>query len=109
LDQALPPLDYTPRRWQAVVTDARHFLRDWAARAHELGWSELAVFGCHAVKPAARFDAMGLVTALNGLRIVEMFSDRAALEGPHNARLTFYRHEPRVAECEQATIWGVGS
>ncbi|MCH8189280.1 MAG: hypothetical protein IIB66_11410, partial [Proteobacteria bacterium] len=58
---AMPcPASCPAARWEALREDAYTFLRDHAARAHELGWTALDLFGVHPEKPWARFDAIGL-------------------------------------------------
>ena len=77
--------------WEALREDAYRFLRDWAARAHELGWTAPDLFGAHPVKPWVRFDGMGLVPVLNGARVVALSDTEAVIEKPNGARLTFHR------------------
>ncbi len=48
------PASCPDAKWQALREDAYRFLRDYAARAHELGWTVLDLFGVHPVKPWAR-------------------------------------------------------
>ncbi len=78
-------------KWQVLREDAYRFLRDHAARAHELGWTALDLFGVHPVKPWVRFDHMGLVPLLNGARVTALSDLEAVIEKPSGARLTFRR------------------
>ena len=49
---AMPcPASCPEARWNVVREDAYRFLRDHAARAHELGWTALNLFGVHPEKP----------------------------------------------------------
>ena len=99
-----PPAGYTTELWRLLVRDAEHFIDTWAGQAAALGWSDLEVFGCHRRSPAARLDAMGLVAALNGDRIVAMTDDDAVIE---NARGTRARHFRQLTapEGEWAVLW----
>ncbi len=77
--------------WEALREDAYHFLRDWAARAHELGWTALDLFGVHPERPLERFDCMGLVPLLNGAGVTALSDTEAVIEKPNGARLAFHR------------------
>ena len=90
-------------RWKALREDAYHFLRDHAARAHELGWTDHDLFGVHPEKPWGRFDHMGLVPLLNGAKVVDLSTDKAVIEKPSGARLTFRRRG--IAPDETCLIW----
>jgi hypothetical protein len=51
------PGDVPPRRWLRFIDDCGHFLDGgWAARAKELGWGPLDLFGCDRERPFARID-----------------------------------------------------
>ncbi len=90
-------------RWEALREDAYTFLRGHAARAHELGWTALDLFGAHPVKPWVRFDAMGLVPLLSGAKVVALFEGQAVIEKPSGARLTFRRRT--MAPDEACLVW----
>lgn len=83
--------------------DSYTFLRDWAARAHELGWTEYDLFGTHPEKPWVRFDRMGLVPLLNGAKVVALSDIEAVIEKPSGARMTFRRCGQVPAET--CLIW----
>ncbi len=101
---ALPcPASCPAEWWQALREDAYHFLRDWAARAQELGWPPLTLFGVHPEKPRERFDCMGLVPLLNGAAIVALSHSEAVIEKSNGARLTF-RRRGQVSD-EACLIW----
>ncbi len=85
------PASCPDAKWQTLREDAYTFLRDHAARAHELGWTALDLFGVHPVKPWVRFDHMGLVPLLNGARVTALSDIEAVIEKPSGARATFRR------------------
>ncbi len=85
------PASCPAERWKVLREDAYTFLRDHAARAHEVGWTVLDLFGVHPVKPWVRFDHMGLVPLLNGARVTALSDIEVVIEKPSGARLTFRR------------------
>ncbi len=97
------PASCPDAKWQALREDAYHFLRDHAARAHGLGWTEYDLFGVHPVKPWVRFDCMGLVPLLNGAKVTALSDIEAVIEKPSGARVTFRRRGQASAEI--CLIW----
>ena len=98
-----PPASCSAERWETLREDAYTFLRDWAARAHELGWTALDLFGVHPVKPWVRFDRMGLVPILDGARITALSDIEAVIEKPSGARVT-WRRRGQVPD-ETCLVW----
>jgi hypothetical protein len=46
------PVDgFSVERWQALIADSERFLARWGARALQLGWTELDLFGVHPEGP----------------------------------------------------------
>ncbi len=97
------PASCPEARWNALREDAVRFLRDHAARAHELGWTALDLFGVHPARPRERFDAMGLVPLLAAAKVVALSEGQAVIEKPSGARLTFHKRG-RVPD-ETCLIW----
>ncbi len=97
------PASCPTERWNVLREDAYTFLRDHAARAHEVGWTVLDLFGVHPVKPWVRFDHMGLVPLLNGARVTALSDIEAVIEKPSGARLTFRKRGQASAEI--CLIW----
>ena len=95
---------HTNDRWRVLVRGADHFIDTWAGQAAALSWTDLEVFGVHRAAPATRYDAMGLVAALNGDRIVAMTADDAVIENARGARARHYR-QLTAPECELALVW----
>ena len=91
-------------RWKALREDAYHFLRDYAARAHALGWVACDLFAVHPVKPWVRFDVMGLVPLLQGRRITALSESRAEIRDHGGGKLT-YRRAPRASPSEACLVW----
>ena len=95
-----PPLDFPASRWDRLRADLAAFVESpWRAEAERLGWSELDLFGVSADRPYTRIDALGLVPALDGCRIVELSGDAALLETPGGARQSFRRRPDRPVGC----------
>ncbi len=90
-------------KWQTLREDAYHFLRDHAARARQLGWTALDLFGVHRERPWVYFDCMGLVPLLNGGKVVTLSDFEAVIEKPSGARMTF-RRRARVPD-ETCPVW----
>ncbi len=99
------PASCPAARWEALCEGAYRFLRDWAAQAHELGWTALDLFGVHPLKPWARLNAMGLVVLLNGARVTALSDLEAVIEKPNGARLTF-RRRGQVPD-ETCLLWNL--
>ena len=97
------PASCPAERWEILREDAYRFLRDHAARAHELGWAALDLFGVHPEKPWVRFDVMGLVPLLNEARVVALSDIEVVIERPSGARFTF-RRRGQVPD-ETCLIW----
>ena len=98
------PAGYSKERWRLIVRDAEHFIDTWAGQAAALGWTTPEIFGGHCRAPATRYDATGLVTALNGDRVVAMTDDDAVIENARGARARHYR-QLTAPEGEQAILW----
>jgi hypothetical protein len=73
------PVMIEPKRWPQLQEDANRFVDQWGRQAAALGWSTLAVFGCHPTHPADRYDAMGLVWMIVGAEVVAMGTEVANL------------------------------
>ena len=99
------PASCPEARWNVLREDSYTFLRDWAARAHELGWTEYDLFGTHPEKPWVRFDRMGLLLVLDGGRVVALSDIEAVIEKPSGARTTF---RPRgLTVDETCLLWNL--
>ena len=99
------PASCPEERWNVLREDSYTFLRDWAARAHDLGWAEYDLFGVHPERPWVRFDVMGFVPLLNGTRVIALSDTEAVIEKPSGARVTFRRRG--VAPDEACLVWGL--
>jgi hypothetical protein len=97
LDPSKPPGDVPPRRWLRFIDDCGHFLDgSWAARAMELGWGPLDLFGCDRERPFSRIDRAGLLWLINGRKLIALTADSAALERPSGGRQTYCRSPVEV-------------
>jgi hypothetical protein len=86
-----PPSGFWPERWRRVVDVTGVFLDRWADTAIACGWTDLDVFGCDPVRPAARFDCMGLVLLLDRCEVVGVDEAGADLVMNTGARQRFRR------------------
>jgi len=94
-------------RWQQLLHDAQTFLTSpWAPRAMALGWEERALFGLHPRAPFARYEARGLVPALEGRRLLCLSESCAAMQAPSGARLSLYRAALDPYR-EAVPFWGI--
>lgn len=100
-----PPAAIEAWRWQQVINDTGRFLDHWVIRAVVLGWRTLDVFGAHAEKPEARFDAAGLVWCLRGAKVVSITEKAVQLRTPSGAVQTFTRCDP--AHPEAVAVWSL--
>ena len=99
------PASCPDARWQTLRENAYTFLRDHAARAHEMGWTALDLFGVHPEKPWERFDSMGLVPLLNRAKVAALSDTEAVIEKPNGARVTF-RRRGQVPD-ETCLVWSL--
>jgi hypothetical protein len=80
------------RRWAQFLEDARAFRASgFAVQARALGWTEADLFGCNELRPFARIDCMGLISLLNGDRIVALTAEGAVIEAKGGSQLTYQR------------------
>ncbi len=100
------PASCPDAKWQALREDAYTFLRNHAARAHELGWTALDLFGVHRTRPWVRFDVLGLVPLLAVAKVVALSEGQAVIEKPSGARFMFRRHT--MAPDETCLVWELG-
>ena len=70
------PTDVPLHRWRQFVDDAVNFVTDgknWPTRAFDLGWNALDLFGCNRIRPLDYLGSAGLVWAINGGRVIELY------------------------------------
>jgi hypothetical protein len=82
-----PPNDVPRHRWRQFVDDCKRFLtpsENWAERAHHLRWDAMALFGCAPKRPLDYSGSVGLLWAINGGRLVELYRDWAVIDLPVN-------------------------
>ncbi len=99
LDPDHAPGDVPLKRWRQFVDACGKFLDNgWAAKASELGWGPLDLFGCDRNKPFARIDHAGLLWLLNGDRLVMLTADHAIIETVTGARQTYRRRPIKLGQ-----------
>jgi hypothetical protein len=86
------PIEYFPVWWASrVSSDADNFLSRWGHAAHQLGWTDLDLFGVHPAAPGSRFDIMGLIPLLQGGYVIALTAEAATIRRPSRAILTYRR------------------
>jgi hypothetical protein len=95
LDYVRSPPAVPPIRWQLFLGDCHSFLSssgNWAERAAALGWSALALFGCHRTRPLEHLGSAGLLWAVNGGKLAELHRDWAVIaRGSDKSRQIYHR------------------
>lgn len=86
------------------MDDGGYFLDAWGRQAAALGWKAVDVFGVNRDAPEWRYDGMGLVTCLNGRRVVAITQDTARIDCGDGAVLTFHRTENAC----RTVLWNLG-
>ncbi|WP_404713176.1 hypothetical protein [Sphingomonas sp. MMS24-J13] len=105
LAEMAAPDGWTRDAWPIVQGDAERFAISWAHEAIRLGWSIGSLFGFDPDQP---YGFTGLVVALRGDRVVDMFKDDlgrdvAAIKKVTGGYRWHYRHMPD----EAAPIWSL--
>jgi hypothetical protein len=102
LGQHHPPSDIPPHRWRQFVSDCNNFLsarEKWAERAAELGWDALALFGCHRNRPLMYLGSAGLLWAINGGKLVNLYRDWAVIKpAPDGSPRAYHRRHLDAAD-----------
>jgi hypothetical protein len=99
LNPRRPPPDVAMHRWRQFLTDCNHFLsaHGFAERAAAKGWDALALFGCGLHRRLVHRGAAGLLWAIAGGRLVELYPDWAVVELAENgSRRIFDRRRLEV-------------
>jgi hypothetical protein len=87
--------------------DCHSFLtspESWAERAATLGWNALALFGCHRSRPLEHLGSAGLLWAINGGNLVELYRDWAVIERQQDKTRQVY-HQRRQDEAQVTLPW----
>jgi hypothetical protein len=107
LDYARSPAAVPLIRWRQFLGDCHGFLNSsdsWAERAATLGWSALALFGCHHRRPLEHLASAGLLWAINGGKLVELHRDWAVIERAEE-RSRHVHHRRSSAAANIALPW----
>jgi hypothetical protein len=81
----------THNQWSDVFTDSESFLARWGHVADQMGWTALDLFGVHPIRPAGRFDVMGVLLLLRKGEVMTLTADGALMKRPSGAVLRFSR------------------
>lgn len=100
------PAKFPAARWVQVTADAETFLQTWAAKAHQFGWQDWELFGCHRQAPWHRIQGLGLIPLLQGDTVVALTSTEAAVRTRTGAMQTFRRRQADpLYPAERCLIW----
>jgi hypothetical protein len=94
-------------RWHLFLGDCHSFLsppENWAERAATLGWNALALFGCYRTRPLEHLGSAGLLWAISGGKLVELYRDWAIIERQHDKSRQVY-HRRRQDEAQVTLPW----
>jgi hypothetical protein len=95
LDYVRCPATVPLIRWHLFLGDCHSFLcssEKWAERAAALRWDALALFGCHRTRPLEHLGNAGLLWAINGGKLAELYREWAVIErGNDKSRQIFHR------------------
>jgi hypothetical protein len=94
-------------RWHLFLGDCHSFLsssENWAERAAALGWNALALFGCHRARPLEHLGSAGLLWAINGGNLLELYRDWAVIERQQDKSRQVH-HRRRQDEAHVALPW----
>jgi len=109
LDDVRCPATVPLVRWHLFLGDCHRFLtssENWAERTAALGWSSLALFGCHRTRPLDHLGSAGLLWAINGGELVQLHRDWALIERPGNR--SQHVHHRRAVPAPNVTLPWVG-
>jgi hypothetical protein len=109
LDYVRSPPAVPAIRWHLFLGDCHSFLssfENWAERAAVLGWNALALFGCHRSRPLEHLGSAGLLWAINGGNLVELYRDWAVIERRRDkSRQVYHRRRQDEARVTLPCIW----
>ena len=92
------PAAVSAERWRRLQLDSCCFVRDgWAAKAADLGWATLDLWGCHPQRPLQRVDLAGALWLLGGGDITAISDSVIAIRTSTGPLLAFYRRQHRPA------------
>jgi hypothetical protein len=86
--------DVMLHRWRQFVDDCHRFIvsdEGWARRAADLGWDEVALFGCSPINPLGYLGIAGLLWIVAGGRIIRLRADGADVQSADGQSRTFRR------------------
>ena len=92
-------------RWRQFVDDCHRFIvsdEGWARRAADLGWDEVALFGCSPINPLGYLGIAGLLWNVAGGRIIRLRADGADIQTADGQSRTFRRR--RVTTPARVTL-----
>jgi hypothetical protein len=107
LDPRNVPKDVPPHRWRQFLTDCDAFLygpERWAARAAQLGWQALDLFGFHRNGALAYLGSAGLLWLVAGGTVTKLYWDCAFIDCAGGSQQVFNR---RVSLANVVTPWGL--
>jgi hypothetical protein len=110
LNRQRAPKDVPVHRWRLFVDDCDRFLggpENWGARASDLGWTSIDLFGYRRGNPLGFPSLLGLIWRLGGSSLTKLQRDWAQFErASDGAQQVFHR---RVINAPDVTLpWILG-
>jgi hypothetical protein len=95
-----------PGMWPDLIDATGRFLHRWGARAAELGWDSVDLFGASPAAPLARVDQQGLLFFIQeGCEVVAMTAETATIRRPSGVVQTFRKPHKNARAPRTAPIW----
>jgi hypothetical protein len=98
-------------RWHLFLGDCHSFpssSENWAKRAAMLGWDAIALFGCYWIRPLDHLGSAGLLWAINGGKLVELYRDWAVIERRQDKSRQVYHRDVRMRRASRCLGLGCG-
>jgi hypothetical protein len=105
LDPRNVPKDVPPHRWRQFLTDCDAFLygpERWAARAAQLGWQALDLFGFHRNGALAYLGSAGLLWLVAGGTVTKLYWECTFIDSAGGSQQVFNR---RVSLANVVLPW----
>ncbi len=89
------PMSIAPARWAVLASTSARLLRGHGAALHRAGWDDRALFGLHAIAPAANPTGWGLAWLLGEAgEVLDVTSEAVGMRNrPNGARLVLRRQQ----------------
>lgn len=94
-----PPQGWNLQHWAGTQNLSRWLLRLWAERLAKAGWDTLSIYGVDPSSPYRRMSKSGLLFALPGGVIGDIYRNKAEIVMGTGERRTYTRKSPENLAC----------